>query len=162
MTKPAEIPLESLSSPSLLRRLAAMFYDAWLVFALLLACSALMIGLRLLIEGADALPQGKPAINGPWRLPTFILMVFALTHFFAYFWTRNGQTLGMQTWRIRLDNDQHGHISMKQAYLRVFAAFLSLACGGLGYFWMYIDKDGLSWHDRISGTQLVLLPKAPK
>ena len=156
------IPLETLPSPSLLRRLAAMFYDAWLVFALMIACSAIMVGLRVLIQGADAIPHGQVAISGAWRIPTFLLMIFALFHFFAYFWIKNGQTLGMQSWRIRLDNEQHQHVSLKQAYIRLLAACLSLFCCGIGYLWMYIDKDRLTWHDRLSKTHLVLLPKNKK
>lgn len=153
---------EQLLTPSLLRRFAALFYDSWLVFALLLACVGLMILLRIGIEGADSLPQGKVAISGWWRIPTFLLMLFALCHFYVYFWIKNGQTLGMQTWRIRLDNANHERITLKQAYMRFAVAALSLASCGLGYLWMYIDKDKLTWQDRASHTQLVLLPKIKK
>lgn len=153
---------EQLSSPSLLRRFAALFYDAWLVFALLLACVGIMILVRMGVEGADALEQGKPAITGLWRIPTFLLMLFAVCHFYVYFWIKNGQTLGMQTWRIRLDNADHQHISIKQAYIRLLGASLSLLSCGIGYLWMYIDKEKLTWHDRLSHSQLVLLPKHKK
>lgn len=151
---------EQLSSPSLLRRLAAIFYDSWLVFALLLACTGLMILLRIGIEGE--LTRGQPAISGFWRIPTFLLMVFALCHFYVYFWIKNGQTLGMQTWRIRLDNADHGRITLKQAYIRFATALLSITCAGVGYLWMYVDKDKLTWQDRLSQSQLVLLPKNKK
>jgi uncharacterized RDD family membrane protein YckC len=153
---------EQLSTPSLLRRFAAIFYDSWLVFALLLACVGTMILIRIGVEGLDAMPQGKPSINGIWRIPTFILMLFALCHFYVYFWIKTGQTLGMQTWRIRLDNDQHERISVKQAYTRFFIALFSWASCGLGYLWMYIDKDKHTWHGRASNTRLVLLPKSSK
>jgi uncharacterized RDD family membrane protein YckC len=151
---------EQLSSPGLLRRLAAIFYDSWLVFALLLACVGLMILLRIGIEGQ--LTQGQPAISGLWRIPTFLLMAFALCHFYVYFWIKNGQTLGMQTWRIRLDNANNERISLKQAYIRFAAALLSIAFVGLGYAWMYVDKDKLTWQDRLSQSRLVLLPKKQK
>ena len=151
-----------LASPSLLRRFAAMFYDSWLVFALLLACVGLMMLIKGLATGSFTVPQGERFISGLWRIPTFILMVFALSHFFVYFWIKNGQTLGMQTWRIRIDNTHHQRISLKQAYIRLGMATLALACGGLGYLWMYIDKDRLTWQDRVSGSRLVLLPKAGK
>ncbi len=153
---------EQLSTPGLLRRMAAIFYDTWLVFALLLACVGLMILVRIGIEGSDTLAKGEPAINGLWRIPTFLLMLFTLCHFYVYFWIKNGQTLGMQTWRIRLDNANHERISLKQAYIRFAAAALSLAFAGLGFLWMYVDKDKFSWQDRLSGSHLVLLPKSKK
>jgi uncharacterized RDD family membrane protein YckC len=153
---------EQLPTPGLLRRLAAIFYDAWLVFALLLACVGIMILLRIGIEGSDSLAKGQPAISGLWRIPTFLLMLFTLMHFYIYFWIKNGQTLGMQTWRIRLDNAEHERISLKQAYIRFAAALLSIICAGLGFLWMYIDKDKLTWQDRLSQSQLVLLPKNKK
>ena len=30
---------------------------------------------------------------------------------------------------------------------------------GLGYLWVMIDRERLSWHDRISRTRLVMLSK---
>ena len=30
---------------------------------------------------------------------------------------------------------------------------------GLGYLWMLFDRDGLTWHDRLSHTRLVLVEK---
>jgi uncharacterized RDD family membrane protein YckC len=152
---------EELLSPSLLRRFAAIFYDAWLIFALLLAVTGLMIALRLGIEGNHLAPK-EHAISGLWRYPTFALQFLTLTHFYAYFWIKNGQTLGMQTWRIRIDNMQHQRISWKQAYIRLAVAALSIACAGLGFLWMYIDKNRYTWHDHASGTHLVLLPKTAK
>jgi uncharacterized RDD family membrane protein YckC len=29
----------------------------------------------------------------------------------------------------------------------------------LGFLWQLVDKDKLTWHDRISGTRLVYYPK---
>ena len=38
-------------------------------------------------------------------------------------------------------------------------ACVSLAALGLGYFWIWIDRERLAWHDRWSGTRVVVLPK---
>lgn len=149
---------QELASPSLLRRFAAIFYDAWLVFALLLACVGLMILLRIGISG-ELLIKNQPAISGIWRIPTFLLMSLALCHFYVYFWVKNGQTLGMQTWRIQLKSTNSSNISLKQAYIRFAMAILSVISLGIGFIWMYVSPDKLSWHDRVSNTRLVLLPK---
>ncbi len=148
--------------PSLLRRLAAMFYDSWLVLACLLLSTAVMIGLRIAIEGSDAMPQGKIAISGAWEIPSFIINTLVILSFFTYFWSKLGQTLGMQTWRLRIDTQDNERISKQQSIIRCFASLFSLTCFGLGYLWALIDKDKQTWHDKISNTQTVLLEKRNK
>lgn len=148
----------ALPAPSLLRRLSAMFYDSWLVLALLIMGNALLVGLQVVIEGSPA--DGQRALSGLWRIPTFVLMLLITCHFFVYFWVKNRQTLAMQTWRIQvIDSNSGNNISWRQAYLRFLAACLSATCLGLGYLWVLVDKDKKSWHDRLSGSHLVLLPK---
>ena len=150
---------ELLGNPGLFRRLIALFYDSLLLFALSLCCVALIIAIRVGIEGTASISDGERAISGIWRLPTFILVVFACSHFYIYFWTKSGQTLGMQTWKLRLDNPDNKRVTLKQAYIRCLASIFSASIFGLGYLWVLFGKDKLSWHDKISGTHLVLLPK---
>ncbi|HEY9033475.1 MAG TPA: RDD family protein [Pseudomonadales bacterium] len=155
MQNPADFP-----APSLLRQLAAMFYDSWLVLATLIFSVALLVGLRVLVDGTPA--TGEHALGGAWRLPTFVVMLLVSCHFFVYFWHKSGQTLAMQTWRIKVVADNGDAINYRQAYLRFLAAGLSMACLGLGYLWMLVDRQNKSWHDHLSGTRLVLLPKPAK
>jgi uncharacterized RDD family membrane protein YckC len=89
-------------------------------------------------------------------------MVFMVAGFYYYFWRRNGQTLGMQAWRLRLDIAEGGRPSLRQCLLRMPVGFLALLCGGLGYWWIWIDRDRLAWQDRASSTRVVVLPKRPK
>ncbi|HEV7520436.1 MAG TPA: RDD family protein [Candidatus Angelobacter sp.] len=37
---------------------------------------------------------------------------------------------------------------------RVLASFLSAVSLGMGYAWVFLDEDGLCWHDRITHTYL--------
>jgi uncharacterized RDD family membrane protein YckC len=46
-----------------------------------------------------------------------------------------------------------------QAVLRYMTAIPSLALGGIGFFWMLVDREKLTLYDRLSGTTLVVLPK---
>ena len=155
-------PTETLPSPSLFRRLAAILYDSFLVLACLFTTGIILIILRILIEGADAIQQGEAALGGHWQLPTFITMIIVTCHFFAYFWVKNGQTLGMQAWRLSLVNNEDNKIGWKQAYIRTAAAMLSVSCVGFGYLWVLVDKDNLSWHDKLSNSHLKLLAKTSK
>jgi len=42
---------------------------------------------------------------------------------------------------------------------RVLASCLSAASLGMGYLWLFLDEDGLCWHDRITRTHLGPKPK---
>ena len=156
------IDLSTLPAPSLLRRLAAMFYDTWLVLATLCCTVFLLILLRGSIEGSESMPQGKIALSGYWRYPTFAILFFMTGLFFAYFWKANGQTLGMQTWRIKVVNLDNSDVNFSHACIRFLAACLSFATLGLGYLWVLANKEKMSLHDKLSGTKLLLLPKKEK
>ncbi|VAW78142.1 FIG023103: Predicted transmembrane protein, partial [hydrothermal vent metagenome] len=54
-----------------------------------------------------------------------------------------------------------GPITLWQALLRFMVAIPSTLLLGLGYFWMLIDRDRLTWHDRYSETRIVQLDKNP-
>jgi uncharacterized RDD family membrane protein YckC len=82
--------------------------------------------------------------------------------FFGWFWTHGGQTLGMRAWRLKLLDSSGNPVTWRQSLIRYGAAWLSLLALGLGYIWVWIDPQGLSWHDRLSGTRLVVLESTAK
>lgn len=86
-------------------------------------------------------------------------LVVVLFGFFAVFWTRGGQTLGMQVWGIRVQNADGSAISLRQALLRFLLATVSWLCLGMGFAWVLIDERKRSWHDIGSGSQIVRLPR---
>jgi uncharacterized RDD family membrane protein YckC len=135
--------------PGLWRRLAAIFYDSWL-----------MAGIWLL--GATVDTFARRALDAETSGSHLALQIFLLAApavFFGWFWTHGGQTLGMRAWRLKL-LDREGHpVTWRKSLLRYGAAWVSLLAFGLGYLWVWIDRDGLAWHDRLSGTRLVLLRK---
>jgi uncharacterized RDD family membrane protein YckC len=136
--------------PGLLRRLAAIFYDAVLLFAVLLLAAALVVVPYLSLIGGDF-----PA-HAWWFRAWLVAFIWA---FFAYFWTHGGQTLGMSAWRLRLVRADGGRPRLADALLRLACATLSLAPVGLGLLWALIDRDGLAWHDRWSRTRLVMVKR---
>ncbi len=141
-------------SPSLLRRLTAMLYDTLLLVALVAAVNALALGVMVRITAGE-----QQVLNA--HLVQF-LTALSVVGFFSVFWLNGGQTLGMQAWRIKLVDFQGGPPSAGMAVLRCLGAFLSAACLGLGYLWCLVDRNHRYWHDYLSGTELVLLPKAEK
>ena len=130
----------------ILRRLAAMFYDALLLLAVLLVAIALAL----------ILSQGTFTYHNPFFRTLVFLLCFL---FFVWFWLHGGQTLGMRTWRMRLQRIDGGPVSLWQAVLRFMLAIPCLALGGLGFFWMLVDRDRLTLYDRLSGSAMVVLPK---
>ena len=147
-----------LPSPFLLRRLAALVYDILLVLPLIMVCVALVMGVRTLLGIG-------PAEDGIVRLDANLVRLLALLTtmaFFSWFWLKNGQTLGMQAWRIKLVTLEGAAPSARQVLVRSLAAPLSAACFGLGYLWCLVDRNGYYWHDYLSGTKLVLLPGRKK
>lgn len=132
----------------LLRRMAAMLYDSLLVLALLFLATLPFVAVR----GGEAVePSGSPAYQ------LGLLLVIYL--FFVGFWTTKGRTLGMQSWGLQLE-DKHGRIpGVARASVRFFAACVSFACLGLGFAWQLVDRERLTWHDRLSGTRLMHYPR---
>ena len=144
------------------RRLAAMFYDFLLCTALLIVTSGIYKMIQMAIIGEDKMRTltEAGALDGDPLLSTVLL--FVLFAFFAKFWTWSGQTLGMQVWRIRVQNADGSAISLWQALLRFVVSIASLLCVGLGFIWSLFDKQKRSWHDIYSNTQLVRIPKKTK
>ena len=121
---------------------------------LLLACVLLLASMLFyLIAGKDF--SFNPIVRGIFQL--YLLLTAFL--FYGWFWTHGGQTLGMRAWRLRVLQYDQQPITWRQAFIRYHVALLSWLCLGMGFLWVLIDSQRRAWHDRLSGTQLVLLPK---
>lgn len=95
----------------------------------------------------------------PGNLAFSLYLLSICLAFYAGFWTHGGQTLGMKTWRLRVQQADGRPITLRQAVMRFFASLLALAPAGLGYLWMLVDRDKKAWHDRLSGTIVIYRPK---
>lgn len=148
-----------ISKAPLPRRLVAMLYDTLICAALMLVTTGLYMAISAGIMGADNFEkmQSSGATSGDPLLQSILFIT--LYGFFGYFWTRTGQTLGMQVWHLRIQNKNGVSISWLQALLRFMMAIISLLCFGLGFLWMLFDKEGMTWHDRFSESVVVRIPK---
>lgn len=154
-------PVSEPTPASLIRRLAAISYDSLLCLALMMFTTGLYMLISYLVIGEAnyrALNESGATMKDP--LLSSILFV-TLFLFFGYFWTKTGQTLGMQVWHLRLRNSNDTNISWTQALLRFLMAGLSAAAFGLGYFWILVDRDKRSWQCLFSNSEIVRLPKKP-
>ena len=128
--------------PRLWRRLAAIAYDLLIVVALIMIATIATI----LVRGGSAISP-----ESVW----FQLLLLAVWWvYFAGFWVRGGQTVGMRAWRLVLTDADGAAIGWGRASLRFLAAGLSAAALGLGFLWCLVDRGRMAWHDRLSGTAL--------
>jgi len=143
---------DSLPNAGFWRRLGAMVYDTLLVIALVM--SLLLI--------AVALSNGY--IDSAYSQPLGIVATYA---FFAFFWLRNRQTLGMLAWHLEIQpNSVAGPngdpvippLTLTMITLRFVGACAGAIALGLGYLWMLIDSQNRSWSDLLSGTRIVQVP----
>jgi uncharacterized RDD family membrane protein YckC len=150
---------DQLSKATLPRRLAAMFYDSLLCIALMMVTTGIYMMVNKAIIGTEqykAMNDSGQTVQDPLLSSVLFIVLFM---FFAYFWTKNGQTLGMQVWHIRIQNKNGTSLRWLQALLRFIMAAVSIACFGLGYLWMLFDKQDRTWQCIFSESEVVRIPK---
>ncbi len=142
MEVPAAIPMVEL--PGLRRRLASMAYESLLMLGVL-SVSFMLPHLALGIGFGTVLPG--------WVLLAHVFLV--LGAYFIWYWHHGGQTLAMQTWKIRLAAPSGAQASLARLTLRYVLAWPSVLYLGAGLFWALFDRDRQFLHDRLAGTRLV-------
>ena len=162
------------------RHLLAMVYDLFLIIPLLMVTSALLVWIYGPVE--TAAERAVPA----WQ--QWILALVALVGFFGVFWRKQGQTLGMQAWRVKLvaQDDPSKQVTWRQVITRVAVASLPLLAALLpfmffdvnnapdgiyalsaflalvGVLWRFTNAPRHYLHDMLSGTELLQTPKRKK
>ncbi|MDO8419110.1 MAG: RDD family protein [Rubrivivax sp.] len=163
----------ALVTPGLARRLACFVYEGVLLFGVVVA-AGLAYGLAT---------QQRHALVGALGLRVVLFIVLGL--YFVWFWTRSGQTLAMQTWRIRLVTRDGRPLTRLRALCRYLLAWLwfvpalvalkltglhgalpalaAIGAGVLAYAalaWLHPDRQ--YWHDAVCGTRLVAWLPPPR
>ncbi|REL28218.1 RDD family protein [Thalassotalea euphylliae] len=145
------------------RRFGSWVYDALIAIAVYMVAGAIGFGLfalaanigivdtagfEHLIDVKDSSIVYQLLVDG-WSLGW-------VAFFFVYFWARNGQTIGMKAWRLRVQNLDGSVISKKTGWQRLVPTLL-----GLGNLWLFIDwKNKLSLQDKLTQTEVVVLSLA--
>ena len=124
----------------LCRRAAAFLYD-----------SLLMLAVCFIVAGVAVYLNDMRPVRG---IAFFASLWLVAGAFLVLFW-RNGRTLGMQAWKLRIVDP--GHVG--DAPPRIGALVLRYALGSVLFVvtwaWMLVDREGLALHDRLSGTRIV-------
>ena len=139
-------------------RLLSMLYDALPVIALWFLVSAFFTVGYSLAVGND-----RQNIQ-PFSLLSWLLWIccWLITGLYVVLsWKKGGQTLGMRPWRLRIvaANTDATKLTTKQLWIRYAVATGSFACAGLGFWWAWLDRDRLTWHDRACQTRVIRVAK---
>ncbi len=131
------------SDVSLLRRLCAMSYDAFLAFSLVFFVTGVII---IVFFNTEA-PNGNALF--------YIVTIPVIYLYFTWSWIKGGQTLGMKAWKFQIKQMSGNNITHKQAFIRLISAIPSFAIFGLGFLYQLFDKDNRALHDKISNSILI-------
>ena len=136
---------------SLPRRLGAILYDS-----LLLIC-VVFFAWQPMPAVSDLLAQALPEVaTRGVKLAYLIGICFV---YFAWPWSRSGQTLGMKAWKVKLvplEDSAATAIPWRICWLRFICAMASWAVLGLGFLYAVFHPRKLAWHDLYSRTRLVI------
>jgi uncharacterized RDD family membrane protein YckC len=137
-------------------RLAALVYDFFPALALwMLASAAFTVGYTA--AGHASRQNIAPFSALQWLL---WLCCWLLTGGYAVLsWKHGGQTLGMRPWRLQVV-DAGGAPAPTAALVRRYAlGTVSLLLAGAGFWWAWLDRERLTFHDRYSGTRMLRKPR---
>jgi len=162
---------------SVTRRIGAMIYDGMLVIAVLAVATIpfLAVAPKKIIIPSEV-GWGVYLVYLGWQM-------VVTAAFFGYFWTTRGQTLGMQVWKLRVEDEQGNLLSWVEALRRLlYAAILWLPAYvcltiaeqihssllkwlGEGLLLLVLinllvlkfSNSHRSWHDRLSHSRVIKL-----
>jgi len=132
-----------ITTPGFWRRILCMIYEFLLLIAVLFIAGFIF---HLIYNDTDS----------PYFRPIFQLYMLSVAGvYLIWFWTHGGQTLAMQTWKIRVVSASGEGISIWQAIARYFFAITSISFFGCGIIWALLDREGQFLYDRIVGTKII-------
>jgi uncharacterized RDD family membrane protein YckC len=124
----------------------AIIYDLLLLLALLfIATTAAMV-----VNRGNAIAPGQPLY------PFYVVYLLAISFvYYGWFWTHGGQTLGMKTWKMKLQQENGEAVTWSLALVRFITAIISWSAAGLGFFWSLFHPQRRTWHDLVSKCVLL-------
>ena len=160
------------ATPTIKRRLISIVYESLLALAVLFLP---FLVFELVVQGAHT-----PLTEHMRQCLAFLVM----GAYFIHPWSREGQTLAMKTWRLKLVLPGHAHVPLRVAAYRYVLSWMWLLPGILVSYaldlqhWQALSAVGigmLAWsatalftgngqflHDKLLGTQIVQLPAPAK
>ena len=127
------------------RRLLAVLYDSILIIGLYMSFVILITYLN-----------GKALESDLEKIFLQLSFVFITIGFFCYFWkVNNGQTLGMQVWKIRLISENETDIEIKTMILRSFYSIFFTIFLFSNFIYIFLNKEKKTLGDKLSKTRII-------
>ena len=131
------------TTPGFGRRLVSMIYELLLLLAVLFISSFIF---HLIFRDTNAV-YFRPLFQ------FYLLVVMGI--YFVWFWTHGGQTLAMQTWKMKVVTASGNKLGMRQAITRYLLAVMGVLFLGFGILWALFDRERQYLHDRLAGTRII-------
>ena len=132
---------------SLFKLGASLVYEALVIIALSFLCA-----LVFLLMAGDA-------SHGVKRYALQLFLWVSIGIYFVWCWYKSGQTLAMQSWRLKLVTQSNRPLSLNIALARYMLASVSLMLFGFGFLWAIVDPDRLFLHDRLLKTKIIAVQR---
>ena len=117
---------------------------AFAVLGIILSLTLLLV----LVNG------GAPNTGGIADYLQLLITIFSGPAFYCYFWIVNdGQTLGMQAWKIKLISEKD--LTIRICLLRCAFSTFSFLLLGMGYLYILVNKERRSLADLATKTKIV-------
>ena len=130
---------------SLIRRLLALLYDSILIIGIYMSYVILITYLN-----GSAL---ESQVEKLFLQFSFIFFIFL---FYCYFWKfNNGQTLGMQVWKIKLFSSENEKISILRMIYRCFLSLFFSLLFLSNFFFIMLNRERKTLGDYFSKTKLL-------
>jgi len=141
-------PKMILIAPSYFKIGASLVYEAFVI-----------IGLTFVFASVFIFLVGD-ATQGIKRYMLQIFLLITLGFYFVWSWSKSGQTLSMQAWKLKLV-DSNGHLLLlNRAILRYLLACIGFTLFGIGFLWIFVDRDRLFLHDRFLKNKIIYFPSS--
>ena len=118
----------------------------------------MLLIIKMIAFGTEGLEDIQPNAFIQWL--SFFGWIASLMGYYYICWRKQGQTLGMKAWRLRLQQLDGSLVTPKQSLKRSPLALLSLVTLGLGYFYCLIPPKKSCAHDILTQTTVVVLEKS--
>jgi len=113
--------------------------------------------IRLVASAVDAVVVGLALGLVPHAVRPHFLLLYAA--YCVVLWAMKGTTVGGIVCSLKVVRLDDRPIDWMTALVRALSGFLSLFVAGIGFIWVVFDDHGQSWHDKIAGTTVVVVPK---
>jgi uncharacterized RDD family membrane protein YckC len=124
-------------------RIFSLVYDSLAILGIIFSLTLLLV----MVNG------GTPVAGEIADLIQLLITVLSGPVFYSYFWlANNGQTLGMQAWKIKLISEEK--LSLRICLLRCAFSTFSFLFLGLGYLYILLNKEKKSLSDVVTNTRI--------